>query len=286
MPRWGNSSVFYHTLIDWHNDVYKNNFSAYIDYLISSVEILCRHYGNIGGFWFDGMWEKPDADWQEDRLYAVIRKYQPEAMIINNTGLFELGKVGHPEIDSVTFERGNPSYIDCSDKHRAGEMCQILNDHWGYAKDDLNYKSTSELISNLIDCRRFNCNFLLNVGPMGSGNIKPLDKALIAEVGKWIRCNKNFIYDVKCASTEAENADVLTDGKYCYAVVKDVVMTANPDVQREGIIKEVLIKSDKPVKSAIWLDSGEEIDVKDNRFTASPFKYGTSRYARVARFEL
>ena len=52
-------------------------------------------------------------------------------MIINNTGLSELGKVGHPEIDSVTFERGKPCFVDNSDKYRAGEMCQVLNDHWG-----------------------------------------------------------------------------------------------------------------------------------------------------------
>ena len=28
-------------------------------------------------------------NWQEDRLYSTIRKYQPEAMIINNTGMQE-----------------------------------------------------------------------------------------------------------------------------------------------------------------------------------------------------
>ena len=33
-----------------------------------------------------------DADWQEDRIYGTIRKYQPEAMIINNTGLDSCGK--------------------------------------------------------------------------------------------------------------------------------------------------------------------------------------------------
>ena len=68
---------FYHTLLDWHNPDYKENFPKYIDYLILSVEILCKNYGKIGGLWFDGFWDKPDADWQFDRLYATIRKYQP-----------------------------------------------------------------------------------------------------------------------------------------------------------------------------------------------------------------
>lgn len=134
---------FYHTLLDWHNPDYNNNFPKYIDYLDKSIEILCKNYGKIGGFWFDGMWNKPDEDWQEDRIYGTIRKYQPEAMIINNTGLSAQGKTGHKEIDSVTFERGKPCFVDTTEKPIAGEMCQVLNDHWGYAKEDCNYKSVA-----------------------------------------------------------------------------------------------------------------------------------------------
>ena len=36
---------FYHTLLDWHNPDYKENFPKYIDYLIASVEILCKNCG-------------------------------------------------------------------------------------------------------------------------------------------------------------------------------------------------------------------------------------------------
>ncbi len=103
---------FYHTTLDWYQASFEKDFKTYIDYLCSSIEILCRHYGPVGGFWFDGNWSKPDADWQEGRLYGIIRKYQPEAMIINNTGLQAKGVVGHQEIDSVTFEQGRPDPIN------------------------------------------------------------------------------------------------------------------------------------------------------------------------------
>ncbi len=284
--RGGIVPFFYHTLLDWHDPDYENDFPAYVDYLIKSVEVLCKNYGKVGGFWFDGMWDKPNGDWQEDRLYATIRKYQPEAMIINNTGLSELGKVGHPELDSVTFERGKPEFVDCSDKHRAGEMCQVLNDHWGYAENDCNYKSVGELLENLVDCRRYNCNFLLNAGLRGNGSVKALDKAVLSEIGKWIKINKNFIYRCKAAEIEAENADVLTDGKYYYAVVKKVPMNADPNVTRVSQTGGVKIKSDKKVKNAVWLDSGESANAENNSFAILPFRYGTSLSVRVARFEL
>lgn len=46
----GIKPFFYHTLLDWHEPSYKENFDAYLDYLYNSVEILCKNYGEIGGF--------------------------------------------------------------------------------------------------------------------------------------------------------------------------------------------------------------------------------------------
>ena len=275
---------FYHTLLDWHNEYYKTDFKKYIDYLISSVEILCTNYGKIGGIWFDGMWDKPNEDWQEDRLYQTIRKHQPTAMIINNTGLSALGKVGHPELDSVTFERGNPCFVDNSDRHRAGEMCQVLNDHWGYCKNDCNFKSVKELVSNLIDCRKFNCNFLINTGLKGNGEINLTDKALLGEIGKFVKANKGFIYDIKSCEITAENAVILKDSNYYYAVINDVNMTADENVQLSSIEREVKVNAD--IKNAVWLDNGKRIKLKKNTFKVEPFKYGTSYGLRIARFEL
>ncbi len=277
---------FYHTLLDWHHPSYETNFPDYIDYLANSIETLCKNYGKIGGFWFDGMWNKPDADWQEDRIYGIIRKYQPDAMIINNTGLSECGKVGHPELDSVTFERGKPAFVDNSDRPRAGEMCQVLNDHWGYAKNDFNYKPVKELIENLIDCRKYNCNFLLNTGLMGNGKIAPIDKAMLETVGGWVKSNKNFIYNIKGTDLKAENVDIVYDGKYYYAIIKDVGMEANPNVQREGAPKRIITIEGKKIKSAVWLDNGEKIEIQNNSFREKAFYYGTSGAVRVAKLIL
>ena len=276
---------FYHTLLDWHNPDYLNNFPKYIDYLDKSIEILCMNYGKIGGFWFDGMWDKPNEDWQEDRIYGTIRKYQPEAMIINNTGLGALGKTGHKEIDSVTFERGKPCFVDTSEKPIAGEMCQVLNDHWGYCKEDCNYKSVKELIENLIDCRKYGCNLLLNTGLKGDGAVNETDKCLLTELGKWIKVNKEFIYNARPAEIKANGADVMTDGTYYYAVIKNVDMSADPNVALKE--KAKTIKLPIKIKSAKWLDNGEKIEViKGNSFAVTPFEYGRSYFVRIAKIKL
>lgn len=276
---------FYHTLLDWYNKDYFNDFPKYIDYLVKSVEILCTEYGKIGGLWFDGMWEKPNEDWQEDRLYATIRKYQPEAMIINNTGLNELGKVGHPELDSVTFERGKPTFVDNSDRHRAGEMCQVVNDHWGYAKMDINYKTVGDLIIDLVNCRKYNCNFLLNVGPTANGDLRLIDKGMLLEIGKWIKFNKNFIYGCSSSDASAENAVMLKGNDGYYYAIAGASMTGSGNVALGEKITGV--KLDAKIKSGVWLDNGRKIKFKSKyEFDIEPFEYGTSMIYRVARLKL
>jgi alpha-L-fucosidase len=205
-------------------------------------------------------------------------------MIINNTGLDELGKVGHPEIDSVTFERGNPAFVDNSDKHRAGEMCQVLNDHWGYAAEDCNYKSVKELIENLIDCRKFGCNFLLNTGLRGDGSVNPMDACILGEIGKWTKKYGEAIYNVKPCEKSAKNA-VLLQGENCYyAIVKSVPMSADPNVQRVEGRGQVCVEGE--ILSAEWLDNGEKIETDQGSFYVTPFSYGASYSSRIAKLKI
>ena len=278
--------MFYHTLLDWREKSYCDNFEKYIDYLVKSIEILCVRYGKIGGFWFDGMWDKKDVDWQEDRIYGTIRKYQPTAMIINNTGLSELGKVGHREIDSVTFERGKPTrFVDNSDRPRAGEMCQVINDHWGFAKNDINYKSIPELIGDLIDCRKYGCNFLLNIGLTGKGEVKMLDRCMLQEIGRWIEINKGFIYEATISDFNVENGDVLKGENCYYVVARNVNMVANPNVTLQG--ETAWLNTPRKIKKAIWLDdcSAVELCADGYGLVIQPFEYGASYINRVARVE-
>ncbi len=276
---------FYHTLLDWHNGDYANDFDSYMEYLIKSVEILCINYGEIGGLWFDGFWDKPSANWQFDRLYKTIRKHQPNAMIINNTGLNALGQVSHPEIDSVTFERGKPTFVDNSDRPRAGEMCEGITDHWGYTKDDICYKSTKQLLDTLITCRKCNCNFLINAGPLENGTISPIEKQLLENIGKWIKINKNFIYKARSSEITAENATILKDDRYYYAIIPNVPMGS---FHEPNVLDSVItLNTNKKIKNAIWLDSKEKINLESkNSFRPVSFRYGTSLYMRVARFTL
>ena len=92
---------------------------------------------------------------------------------------------------------------------------------------------------------------------------------------------KTNIYDAKSCDVKSNHADIL-EGKDCYyAVMKDVPMSADPNVQRMKVVEEICVE--RNIVSAEWLDSGEPIEVKENRFRIKPFLYGESFSVRIAK---
>lgn len=284
---------FYHTLLDWHEPLYRTDFPAYLKYLRASVEILCKNYGKIGGIWFDGMWDKPEADWEEDALYGMIRSYQPEAMIINNTGLSARGELGHLELDSVTFERGKPQPLNFEGvpKYVASEMCEIFADHWGYAKEDLAYRSPAEIICELAECRKYGSNMLLNVGPMGDGTLRRMDAAMLELVGEWVGRDEEAIRVPRPAHIEITNKEedfLLQDGDQYYLFCFRLPMRADANVaQNEEADFSDVFELPKQIKSIFWMDNGEAVDFtqEKNQVTVHtvPYRYGRNLVVRVAK---
>lgn len=282
---------FYHTLIDWREEKRFNSFDEYLKYLRKSIDILCSNYGEIGGFWFDGQWKYPNANWHLDELYGIIRQKQPDAVIINNSGLNALGEKTHEEIDAVTFERATINKFDRSlaDGNYSVEMCQTMNSHWGYAKNDITYKSVCELLKDFLLCRCYGGNFLLNIGPMSNGSIRPIEKNIIKLLGQWFKQNTEWIYLATPLDNHVnEGYFILQSNKAYYVIFLDVPMQIDPNVQRyQNAHHYAKLPFLGKIKSAIWLDDRSNVELKfENNFiniVPKPFDYGTSLYARVAK---
>jgi alpha-L-fucosidase len=288
--------MLYCTTLDWTDERFRSDWKGYLQYLRDSVKLLCTEYGPIGGFWFDGNWSNREADWEEDELYAVIREHQPEALIINNTGIGEGGVVGNPEIDSTTFERGRPEPVDRRGhaKWVAGEMCHTLNFHWGIAVKDFNYLSPAHVIEELCGCRRAGANLLMNVGPTASGAVPPYETALLERVGDWIGLHGGDdgpIYGGRSVGIQGEERDFgLLLGDEAYLFVFDLTRTA--DTRAHGSARGAgprrFAGLDREWKSAEWLDSGEALKLErdaDGQLVlhATKYPYGTNTVVRVAR---
>lgn len=294
---------FYHTTMDWQwfdELVWPAppdggpRFPAYLDYLHASVELLCRHYGPIGGFWFDGNWAHPKADWREDRLYATIRRHQPEAMIINNTGIGAEGARGHPEIDSTTFEQSLPRPPDRRGwpKYLAGEMCQTMNAHWGVGARDFNYLSPAQIIQNLTLSRKAGANYLLNVGPSAQGGIPEYEAAALRRVGEWVALHEAALREARpVAGVHCAGRDfVLRAGRKHYYFAFDLPIQGNDHVTVAGglPLARAIGGFTVPVRQARWLDDGTSLAFTQDRragllaLHCTPYPYGSQLVVRVA----
>ena len=286
---------FYHTLLDWYEPTFETDFPAYLEYLRKSVELLCKNYGKIGGFWFDGTWSKPGADWEEDALYGMIRSYQPEAMLINNTGLSALGELGHIELDSVTFERGKPKPLNMegAPKYVASEMCQVFANHWGYAANDFNYKAPADMIRDLTVCRRYGSNLLMNVGPRGDGILSELDAAIFNLMGRWVQMNADAIYTPRPSGIQVTNKPedfILVDGDTYYLFCDRLPILTDPNVELlRSAVYEDDFELNRKIKSVTWLDNGEPLEFEQNgaevKVKTVPYRYGNHLVVRVAKIE-
>lgn len=204
---------FYYSLLDWHNDDYfprgktgngidgrkDGNWEAYINFMKAQLTELLTNYGEIGGIWFDGDWDKKSADWQYDEIYKLIHDLQPQCLIGNNH--HDAIKQGE---DFQMFEKDLPgknttgfgtSESDIS--KLPTEICETINGSWGFNLQDKKHKSDIELIHYLIKAAGYGSNLLLNVGPMPNGKIQPEHQASLARIGEWLKNNGETIYATK-----------------------------------------------------------------------------------------
>ncbi len=203
---------FYHSHLDWYQDNYyprggtggasgrpdKGDFNKYLDFMDAQLTELLTNYGPIAGIWFDGWWDKKDADWRLQKTYSLIHKLQPQCLVGNNH--HQAPKDGE---DFQMFEKDLPgkNTTGFSGESQIGklplETCETMNNAWGFTLQDSRYKSTKNLVQYLVKAAGNNANFLLNVGPMPNGKIQPEFVKTLGEVGKWMDKNGETIYNTR-----------------------------------------------------------------------------------------
>jgi len=225
--RQGIKLFFYYSQLDWHNPDYyprgatnwpngrpdRGDWNAYLDtYMDGQLTELLTNYGPIGGIWFDGMWDKPDADWHLEKTYALIHKLQPAALIIPNHH-----QTPRPGEDVQTFERDlpgqntagfNTKYVS---RQLPLESSDTLNDNWGFNIGDSQYKSAAELVRRLVRAAGNNSNLLMNIGPYPNGEIDPQFVTRLQAVGQWLAKYGDSVYGTRGGPIPAGDWGVTTE---------------------------------------------------------------------------
>lgn len=96
----------YYSLWDRHEPSYRDKDpKKYIDYMIGQLRELFLNYGPICELWFDGGWDRPVKDWDLPRVYAEVKKMQPNCAVgVNHTVVDREGSRKHILPDSMLVD--------------------------------------------------------------------------------------------------------------------------------------------------------------------------------------
>ncbi|MGD0261111.1 MAG: alpha-L-fucosidase [Verrucomicrobiota bacterium] len=209
---------FYYSIMDWHhpdwgtrrawNDKASGtpDMDHYTAYMKAQLKELLTRYGPIGILWFDGEWEKP---WTHERgvdLYNYVRALQPNIIINNRVGKARTGMEGMDQGAERIGDYGTPEQQIPATGFGPGvdwESCMTMNNHWGYNKHDQNWKSSTTLIRNLIDCASKGGNYLLNIGPTAEGVFPDACIERLEDIGKWMKVNSQAICGTQASPFES-----------------------------------------------------------------------------------
>jgi alpha-L-fucosidase len=204
--------------------------------------------------WFDGEWEDCWTTRRGADLERFVRGLDPK-LIINNrvgkgragvegmnvAGVKALGDYGTPEqqVPVAGFPKG--VYWESS---------MTMNGHFGYNKNDHNWKSAADLIRKLVDCAGKGGNYLLNVGPTAEGEIPAASLDRLAAMGKWMKANGESVYET-AASPFPQPFDwgrVTTKGRTLYLHVFSM--------PKDG---KIVLPLKTGVTKASWLATGAPV---------------------------
>ena len=230
---------------DWHHDDYwahewatpdrnvnydinahPDRWERFKQFTYNQIHELTHNYGDIDILWLDGGWIRPEwsindesrewlgcyarvQDIDMPRIARMARDENPDLIIVDRS-------VGGRYENYRTPEQQIPDSL----LPYPWETCMSMGDSWSYVEND-NYKSTRQLIHNLVDIVAKGGNYLLNVGPDADGRIPYEAATRLKEIGAWLKKNGHAIYGTRPLYPYAKGNKRYTqskDGKRLYEI--------------------------------------------------------------------
>ena len=185
--------LYYSQTQDWHHpngfgntwdfNEDEQDFGDYIDnYVKPQVREILTNYGPICIIWFDT--PRIIERHQSQELLDLVHSIQPDCLVCGRLGN-KLGDYATAQDNAIPPDL--QAEIDW-------ETPATINDTWGFKTHDHNWKSTTQLIQNLVDIVSKGGNYLLNIGPDAAGAIPEPSVERLEAMGAWLDVNGESIY--------------------------------------------------------------------------------------------
>ena len=149
------------------------------------------------------------------QIVELLKNYQPDILWFDTPGklplsenirIMKAARAADPNvvINGRLARGGGYSFGDYKNTgDRAAELVPTegdwetiptTNESYGYHKYDLSHKPVAHFIQLIPKAAARGGNVLMNIGPMGTGEIDPKDQAILRGIGEWMKTNGASIY--------------------------------------------------------------------------------------------
>ena len=209
----------YYSLIDWnYPDAYpiSSHNADFItpehhEFSKAQVRELLTKYGPISELWFDMGSLQPR---QSQELYALVKELQPDCMVSGRLGndVYDFAVMADNKLPEVTLHAPWQS------------AASMFSETWSYRSWQERGKvedKVAEKLRSLIDVVSRGGNYLLNIGPDGTGAVVPFERDVLLQIGKWLEENGDAIYGTQPSpyKEEFEWGDVTVKGNDMYLLL-------------------------------------------------------------------
>jgi len=267
----------------WYDKVAPLNkgrdMARYRQYMKDQVTELLTNYGKIDILWFDFSCAdeytgKGRTDWDSEGLLTLVRKLQPGILVNCRLDLLDDPR-GY---DFLTPEQKSLTACPVMNGRKvAWETCQTFSGSWGYFRDELTWKTASQIVGQLPKTVGLGGNLIMNVGPNGQGEIDERALERLADYGKWMSRNGEAIYG--CGEPPDE-----------FRAPNGTALTYNAKTKRlylhllEWPVKAVPVPFWKRIAYAQFLHDGSEVLVSNPQWRLCD--HGENKDALVGTLDL
>lgn len=197
-----------------HHDLYGSppNQQYLEDWLIRCCELVDQYKPHIFYFdwWIQTAAFKPYLKKFAAYYYNKAAEWGIEVTINYKHDAFQFG-TAVPDVERGQFADMKPYFWQTD--------TAVAKNSWCYTADN-EYKTSVEIIRDLVDIVSKNGSLLLNVGPKADGTIPEQDKQILLEIGDWLNVNGEAIYDTTFWRTSGEGPTKIKEGQFTDGVTK------------------------------------------------------------------